>query len=351
VKEAPSNNKPPVEVTETEDVTISNTDSGIGSLSQNARDRAQLMFERDREKRRLRLAGKDPESSKIIEDIDKKLKLNPNVGIVPSRSWATRKQPDFVKRLKGDYPPALTQREKYQGAETITDPDNYASDLYTAFKETKPGEEIKVTETEVDGSPSDGYLISEAMEGPDSWREIIEGGDDPKGPYGPAKESGNALKKEVEDLGFKLPLTNTQLVSMGLALMSGREEGLATAAKVIASQKSADELDAIIKKAQMENKAKLAEHLRKARKDRIDAWNDAKGSAMKQAELIQKVRSQSVDQGIKTLNLMPETQKMALFNQVGADGEELTPSERSKLAIKKIKAMVQATAENIQSGE
>ena len=198
------------------------------------------------------------------------------------------------------------------------------------------------TETELDVSPDD-ISISEGMEGIVAADYTGE-----TNTAGKALEAGKKQQEKIEkEQGFKLPLTNKQLISMGLALISGREEGLTAAAKVVGATKDPDELeiDRLLKEQQIrKSKADAQRDLTEAQRKIL---NDLQKNNIEREKMsIDLARlKKDIDQGnteaaINRMKALPELAKMIV--PVKADGSSYTEDELETL-IKKDRAEYMAS--------
>jgi len=138
-------------------------------------------------------------------------------------------------------------------------PSQYGDELYTAFDEVNPKDVVKVTETETETTKPDGKLdvssdnieIAFGMEGAD-YSQI------PELPPELVLATGKKehAKKEKE-AGYKIPISNQQLIAIGLQLLSGREKDLAAAGKALSGSKSQEEI--LAEKANKESLARRRE--------------------------------------------------------------------------------------------
>ena len=156
-----------------------------------------------------------------------------------------------------------------QLAGEVENPDTYSDELYAAFRETKPdGTKVTVTEEEQIGLPDD-FQPEAFGPAPQKKPEVKTPLPTKKKPVGESE-----LAKYLKTLDRDQGLSSRDKVAMGLALLTGREEGLTQASRAVAAGKGpASDLEVELKAIKSSNeteanKAKLAETLRKRAADR-----------------------------------------------------------------------------------
>ena len=255
--------------------------------------------------------------------------------------------------------PELQQLEtdalaEIQGAPPINR-STYAGDLYTAFGETKPGEVQIKTEKETTGPDGkldvsfDDISIAEGMEGAD-YSQISE----PSPELVLATGKKEHAKKEKE-AGYKIPISNQQLIAIGLQLLSGRESGLEAAGKSLSGSKSQEEI--LAEKANKESLARRREaqsayEFTKEQRETLEgiAKNKVARDKLKVdiARLKSTIATNSGKLAVSRFKNTPDFYKIAPL--ANANGKEYTDDELEKLSSDEKIAAVRRSINKISPG-
>jgi len=213
-----------------------------------------------------------------------------------------------------------------QLAGEVENPDTYSDELYIAFTGSKPdGTKVTVTEEEQIGLPDD-FQPEAFGPAPQKKPKVKTPLPTKKKPVGESD-----LAKYLKTLDRDQGLSSRDKVAMGLALLTGREEGLTQASRAVAAGKGpASDLEVELKAIQASNeteanKAKLAETLRKRAADRAKRTFEATKGAIE----IQKLKldiSKSDDQAaIKLFNDLEFIGKNELLKITEEERKTMTP--------------------------